>query len=297
MVISEAPARVLDENEYRDFTFGIKNNSLYVKGLMGVKIEDTEIKSVKIHTGWGSEGYWEYNESENKGMKLFDTEKRVGCNNWGEAYRFYLDYDFELFLKIDDDIVYMDLDRYDEFIEYIVRNPYNNCVFPNMVNHSVSLFYNNKHGLIPDEILFDQYKYKQHPDDLYWHHTDGQQAMKIHEYFLNNIPKFTNNTMNPVNLNGHKESICMFGILKRNYNKMFNEGLRNITIKSFYGTLYKTSLEKFDDEVYVYNWNGNVWYPRFVVCHYQFGPQMKSGLDESFLPQYKKLADEITSSK
>ncbi len=283
---------VLNQNEYKNFKISVKDNMLIVKDLMGARINDNEIKSIKIHTGYGSEGYWNYEETQNKNIKLFDTETRFGCLHWGEAYKYYLDYDFDLFIKIDDDIVYMDLDRYDEFVDYIINNPYNNCVFPNMINHSVSLFYDNKNNLIPNNILNESYINKNSPNDLYWYHTDGNNAKRIHEYFLNNISKFTSNNMHPINLDGHKESICMFGILKKNYNKIFDPSLKDKTI-FWFNNAFKTSLDSFDDEVYVYNCPNNRLYPRFVVMHYQFGPQMKNGLDESFLDQYKKLALDI----
>lgn len=294
--LTEANLEVLDENSFKNFSVEIKDSVLRVKAdryIMGIKIDDSEIKSIKIHSGNDSDGLWDYEESQNSNIKLFDTNERVGCFNWGEAYKYYLDYDFDIFLKIDDDIVYMDVERYDEFLEYILNNPYVNCVFPNMVNHSVSLYYNNKSGLIPSKILSEEYSNKKSPDDLYFYHVDGEEATKIHEYFLNNVSKFINNNMKPVNLDNHKESICMFGILKKNYDKIFDPELRDKVIKSFYNCPFKTSLEKFDDEVYVYNQKGNVLYPRFVVMHYQFGPQIQSGLSEKFLYDYKNLSKKL----
>lgn len=96
-----------------------------------------------------------------------------------------------------------------------------------------------------------------------------------------------------INLNNHKESICIFGILKKNYDKIFAPSLRDKIIKDSNGKEFKTTPEKFDDEIYVYNCQGNMFYPRFVTVHYQFGPQMRNGLDESFLNQYRKLAKNI----
>ena len=291
--ICEANTAILDENNFKNFNISIKNNTLKVQNLMGVKIDEDEINSVKIHTGYGSEGYWDYEETKNKNIKLFDTEERIGAWHWGEAYSYYLNYDFDLFLKIDDDIVYMDLERYDEFVEFLLNNPYVNCVFPNMVNHAVSVFYNNKAGLIPTEILNKEYQNRIFPDEIYCYYTDGAGAVKVHEYFLDNISKFTSNKMVPISLDGHKESICMFGILKKNFNRIFNSSLKNKIITEFYGNSFKTSLENFDDEVYVYNQEHNFLYPRFTVMHYQFGPQMKNGLDERFLSKYKELSKNI----
>ncbi len=285
---------ILSGSKYQTFKIQLENGVLRVHGLMGCQVDETEIKSIKIHSGYESEGYWDYEETQNKNIKLFDTDKRVGCLNWGEAYKYYLNHDFDVFLKIDDDIVYMDLDRFDEFIEYIVNNPSNNCIFPNMINHAVSLFYNNKYGLIPDEILNENYVNKSSADDLYWYHTDGENAGRVHQYFLENCLKFKNNEICPINLDDHKQSICMFGVLKKNFNNVFDPGfVESQIIRSFYGDFFCTSLDRFDDEVYVYNLRNNIFYPRFVACHYQFGPQMTNGLDESYLEGYRKLSLEI----
>lgn len=284
---------MIDEKKYKEFNIKVRDNRLFVGDALNTPIDENEIKSIKIHSGYGSEGYWDYEETQNKNIKLFDTEKRVGFCNWYEAYKYYLDYNFDLFLKIDDDIVYMDLNRYDEFIDYIVKNKDKNCVFPNMVNHAVSVFYNNKYGIMPGDIIGDRYANKNHPDEVYDYYIDGNIAKNVHKYFLDNISSFINNTIPAISLDNHKESICMFGILKENYNKIFSSDLKNKPLQRANGQKFKTSTDKFDDEVYVYNCKNNVLYPRFVVSHYQFGPQMKNGLDESFLAQYKELAPSI----
>ena len=114
-----------------------------------------------------------------------------------------------------------------------MNNKNKNCVFPNMVNHAISLFYNNKYALIPDDIIGDLYAKKDSPNDIYNYYAAGNTSKKVHEYFLNNISKFINNTMPVINLNNHKESICMFGILKKNYDKIFNPNLRTKIIQRF----------------------------------------------------------------
>ncbi|KAG4089041.1 hypothetical protein H8356DRAFT_1720176 [Neocallimastix lanati (nom. inval.)] len=289
---------VLNEKNYKNFKIKLSNGNLIVENFMIASVEDREIRSIKIHTGYGSSGFWDYEETQKKNIKLFDTKKRFGISNWAEPYEYYLDYDFDLFLKIDDDIVYIDLNRYDEFINYIVSNPDKNFVFPNMVNHAVSLFYNNKNGLIPNYVIGDLYAGKNSPDEIYNYYTDGNVAKKVHEYFLKNISVFINNNLAPISLDDHKESICMFGINKKNYNRSFNKtNVEKKTIRNYYGHEFKTNFKNFNDEIYVYNLNGNVLYPRFVTVHYQFGPQIKNGLDESFLSEYKKNSLENTKKK
>jgi len=192
----------------------------------------------------------------------------------------------------------MDLNRFDEFINYIISNPEKNFVFPNMVNHAVSLFYNNKNGLMPNNVIGNLYSGKNSPDEVYSYYADGNVAKKVHEYFLKKFSKFIDNNLAPINLDGHKESICMFGINKKNYNTSFNKKkVERKTIREYYGHKFKTNFKNFKDEIYIYNLNGNVLYPRFVTVHYQFGPQIKNGLNESLLAEYKKLSLENTKEK
>lgn len=299
--ICEAKTSVLKENEFVRFNFLLKNGTLKItklngdktENLMGVHTDLEHIESIKIHTGYGSKGEWDYQETRNHGVKLYDTETRFGPWHWGEAYTYYLNYDFNILYKIDDDIAYLDLDRFDEFKEFIINNPHYNFVFPNLVNHAVSLYYNNKCGLIPDEIIGEAYTNKNDPIEVYDYFKDGYTAQKVHEYFLNNINKFTHNNMNPINLNGKKESICMFGILKQNYNKIFSADIQSQALKIYNDEILHTSMESFNDEVFVYNQPENVMYPRFVATHYQFGPQIKNGLDNKHLEEYKKLSEEV----
>ena len=58
--------------------------------------------------------------------------------------------------------------------------------------------------------------------EFYYYYKDGKQAEIIHKYFLNNKFKFINNNIESINLNGQKPSICMFGILKENFIKVYN---------------------------------------------------------------------------
>ena len=66
--------------------------------------------------------YWDYKETQNKGIKLYDTKDRKS-NTWYEMYKFYLNYEYDILVKIDDDILFIDLNRFDDFINYIKDNP------------------------------------------------------------------------------------------------------------------------------------------------------------------------------
>ena len=292
--IKISKGRKIPKNKYLFYNIEIKNYIILIKEknnimdniLFKYKIEDNNFFSIKIHSEKNSENYWDYKEKKNKNYKLFDTEYRATFKNWYESYKFYLNYDFEIFLKIDDDIIYIDLNRFDEYIYFIRNNKKINITIPNLINHAVSFFYNYKYGLLPKNILETKYLNKNSSLEFYDYYTDGKQAEIIHKYFLNNKFKFINNNIESINLNGQKPSICMFGILKENFIKVY----KTSEIEKIYKKKNENNqIINFEDEVYTYQLKNNYFFPKFICVHYQFGPQMKSGLTEKLINNYKKL--------
>ena len=271
----------LSKYKYLLYTFEINNYNFSItekeKTLFNFKIEDNNFSSVKIHSEKNSENYWYYEEMKNQNIKLFDTEFRVK-SHWYEAYKYYLTYDYEILLKMDDDIVYIDINRFDEYI-YFIRNSKINITIPNLINHAVSLFYNNKYGLIPSEILNKKYANRNNSLEVYDYYNDGKQANIIHQYFLNNMNKFINNKIEPINLNGQLPSICFFGIKKKSFVKVYQ---KTFIKKARY------NIKSFDDERYAHTLYNNYLFPKFISVHYHFGPQ-RNELNETIFNYYKNL--------
>ena len=163
-------------------------------------------------------------------------------------------------------------------------------ILPNLINHAVSLFYNSKYGLVPNDILDEKYINKNHSLDIFEYYQDGKQAEIIHKYFINNINKIINNNIKPINLTGQRPSICMFGIKKKNFNNVYKT---NIIEKLYKETNKNSKIFVFPDEPYAYNFENNYLFPKFVCVHYQFGPQMKNGLDEKLILEYQKLYNNL----
>ena len=92
-------------------------------------IDENKIYSIKIKSQINAETIWDYEESINKDMKLYDSLFRKRCH-WYEAYKFYLNYNFNILIKLDDDICFFDIDRFDEFINFI-KNSKKNIKIPN----------------------------------------------------------------------------------------------------------------------------------------------------------------------
>ena len=276
---------IYNKNYFYTYIIKILNNQIIIEGeenlLIKSIVEDNNFTSIKIKSQVDGITIWDYKERFNKDIKLYDTLFRKR-GHWYEMYKFYLDYDFNILLKMDDDISFIDIDRFKEYINFI-KSTKKNITIPNLVNHAVSLYYNNKEKLVPNSLIKNIYQKRKSSLDVYYYFKDGNEAQKIHQYFFENINKFTKNNINPVQLNGQKPSICMFGITKESYNYVYNPKY-----------IYKNSVipkgYEFDDEVYTYRLRNNYLYPRFVCIHYAFGPQRDNGLKENFLDNYKKLA-------
>ena len=241
------------ETEFVKYIFKIIDNKLIIKGKNNFEIkqaiDEKYFNSIRIKSLSNSETFWDYKEVK---------------------------------MKMDDDICYLDIERFDEYINYIKISK-NNITFPNLVNHAVSVFYNNKNGLVPNSELKYRYQNRKSAWDIFDYYADGQQGKKIHEYFLNNIDKFTHNNFTPILLNGLKPSICAFGITREVYQKSY------LSTAIFPNeSMAKTYI--FGDEPYASKLLNNYLYPRFICIHFAFGYQRTSGISDSLLAIYKNLA-------
>ena len=280
----------IPNTKYLFYNIEVIDHNLLIKEnnniLFRYKIEEKILSSIKIHSEKNSENYWDYKEIKNKNFKLFDTEYRAPIKNWYEPYKYYLTYQYEILLKIDDDIIFIDVNKFDEFINFIRNNKNINVTIPNLINHAVSIFYNNKYGLLPNAILKKKYINKKNSNEIFDYYKDAKQAEIIHKYFLNNINTFINNNITPINLTNQKPRICMFGIKKENFIKVYNS--------SIIGKIYKKRNENneiigFNDEFYTFKLNNNYLFPKLICVHYQFHVQTKNGLTENLINDYKNL--------
>ena len=281
--------KVYNKKNFLKYIIQIINYNIIIKDSKNLLIknivENNNFKSIKIKSQFGAETIWDYSERFNKNIKLYDTLFRKR-GHWYEMYNFYLNYNFLILIKMDDDISFIDINRFKEYINFI-KSSKKNVTIPNLVNHAVSFYYNNKENLIPNSQILNIYKNRASSLDVYDYYRDGKSAKIIHQYFLENINKFVNNNIEPIKLNGQKPSICMFGITKESYNYVYNP-------KIIWPNLYRPRDYEFDDEVYTYRLLNNYLYPRFVCIHYAFGPQREKGLEENYLENYKNISKGYT---
>ncbi|MBV9736229.1 MAG: hypothetical protein JO209_09995 [Acidisphaera sp.] len=90
-------------------------------------------------------------------IKRFEAEGSYAVSGFGEFYHYYADrapeYATAIFVKCDDDIVYIDLDRFDRFLEFRFGRPDYFVVSANVVNNGVCAFHQRSYGAYPRELM------------------------------------------------------------------------------------------------------------------------------------------------
>ena len=159
----------------------LKNNEL----IISQKIQNNfKIQNIYFKTD-GSVGDLNYNTTQNKGFYFMDTCEK----SWKNYYNYYKDKKFEndIVIKCDDDIVFIDLYKLPNFIQFI-RNNECDLVFANIINNGVSAYFQqNKFNLIPKSLMNLEYPKGGFRGSLW---ESGNKAEKLHNYFIENYKKF-----------------------------------------------------------------------------------------------------------
>jgi hypothetical protein len=269
---------VADKNNNNNFKFIIDNNILNITKnnelLMHQRIKDNFIiQNIYFKTGYTSVGDLSYNAKQNKNFYFMDTCEK----SWRNYYNYYNDTQFEndIIIKCDDDIVFIDLYKLPKFIDFIKNNDYD-LVLANTINNGVSAYFQqNKYNLISKEIMDLEYP----PNGLcgsLW--ESGTKAEVLHNYFIQNYKKFLdyeyNNEVIPINT---RFSINFFGYKGKNWHKIKDSFIgndeHNLTVD------------------YVRNRNfNNILYSDFYVSHLSFYMQNTTGINlNSLIDKYHKL--------
>jgi len=276
---------IADGNNYNNFKVLINNNILCIiknnEVLILQNIEnDFEIKNIYFKTGHDCVGKLTYNSSENKGFYFMDTCEK----SWYNYYNYYNDKEYEndIIIKCDDDIVFIDIYKLPNFIEFIKNNEYD-LVFANIINNGVSAYFQqNKYNLIPKEVMDLEY-----PNEglcgLLW--ESGEKAEKLHNYFIENYEKFLNyeydSEIIPINT---RFSINFFGYKGKNWFKIkdcYHDDEYNLTVDYVNNKEFK-----------------NILYSDFYVSHLSFYRQIETGINlEKLINSYNKLYNTFEEKK
>jgi hypothetical protein len=268
---------VADKNNNHRFKFIIDNNILNVmkdnKVLICQKIEDNfVIKNIYFKTGHGAVGDLLYDTIQNKHFYFMDTCEK----SWKNYYNYYNDKQFEndIIMKCDDDIVFIDLYKLPKFIDFIKNNDCD-LVFANTINNGVSAYFQqNKYNLIPKELMILEYPAGGLCGSLW---ESGNKAEILHTYFIENYTKFLNYEYNNEIIKiDTRFSINFFGYKGKNWYKLkdcYSDDEYNLTVEN----------------VKKRNFN-NVLYTDFYVSHLSFYKQNQTGINiNKLISEYDKL--------
>jgi hypothetical protein len=203
--------------------------------------------------------------------------------DWKQYYDYYLRHtnNDDIVIKVDDDILYIDIQEFPMFLQTIQRNHSSESLFfPNIINNDVCGYFQQlagKHYLLEEyqHNLSGIYQHK-NPTPLTTWYMNPHKAHQIHQLFLENPlrQKITNTDLQLVSYH-NRISINFFGVSGLALKKLFR------------GMVY-------DDEVHFGMQGNHKIYLPMTVVHFQFAPQNRDGkIDANFLHQYAKLASNL----
>jgi hypothetical protein len=162
------------------------NNELYVH----YKIEEPfNINDIYIKTGYNSVGNVSYETIKNDKFYFMDTCEK----SWKNYYNYYdnINFNDDIIIKCDDDIVFIDLIKLPKFIDFIKnKGDEYDLIYANTINNSVcAYFQQNKYNLIPTNLMLLEYPHEGYCGTLW---ESGKKAEMLHNYFIENYQKFLN---------------------------------------------------------------------------------------------------------
>ncbi|MGV3548403.1 hypothetical protein [Rhizobium sp.] len=226
---------------------------------------------IMVRGGWGGT------------LELGDVRARIQrfVGNPGEQMPYWQAYDYyarrmksfqdSIFLKCDDDIVYLDIDKLGDFVEFRRTNPKYLVVSANVVNNGVCAWFQQQAGSIPASVG----DFERPPGGFggtLWLSAD--KATRLHDYFLSTKDKRLPLTEKVVDWT-ERQSINFIAWLGRD--------------------LVHMALPKGDDEKALtvdlpeLLDRPTAIYSDFMVSHLSFGPQEKGLAVERLISAYDKL--------
>jgi len=254
--LSQSTKNFIDNFDKKTITVCICENKLIVI-LNKQKIITCEIKeniiidNIFIKTGNNSSGNILYETVKNHHFYFMDTCDKT----WKNYYNYYDNAIFkdDIIIKCDDDIVFIDLNKLPQFIDFIKnKGDEYDLIYANTINNGVCAhFQQNKYELIPKDLMILEYPPEGRCGTLW---ESGEKAEILHNYFIENNQKFLNYDYNndiieitsrfSINFIGYKgnkwykiKDACLHNN-EDEYNLTFdyvkNRGFKNILYADFY---------------------------------------------------------------
>jgi len=277
---------IADGSNPNTFKFKIIENHLYIfkknEVIMSQKlINGFEIEEIYFKTGFGAIGHISYETTQNRGIYFMEPcEKQFAW--WKCYYQHYAhaDYENDVILKCDDDIVFIDLNKLPEFIQFVKNSEYD-LIYANTINNPAAAYYQQHiYGLIPEELMIiEPMPIGKVPHSLW---ESGEKAEKLHNYFIENYRQFLDREYNKevIQIN-YRYSINFFGYKGKNWHKI-------IDCYHTYDDEQVLSLDYVIDKGFV-----NVLYSDFYVSHLSFCLQHNNMNIGRLIYAYGKLFTEL----
>jgi hypothetical protein len=234
------------------------------------------VRDVYVKTGYGADGEWRFPDVGSAGEYLYHSNEEPGPG-WGSVYRFYSGgnsyYNDAVIMKCDDDIVYMQLDKLEDFLRFRVREQHYFLVSANVVNNNVCAYFQQKYGAVPRDMMELELPPGGYGGRLW---QSGELAEKLHHHFLNNPLDFERMPAEPI------------------------EWIRRLSINcvAWLGKDFSYMSRIVDDEnalsveIPAYLRRPNCIYPRFLAGHLSYYTQEASMDAANVLARYRDYADE-----
>ena len=232
-------------------------------------------------TGFGANGDWRFAEFANHPARRFvvgpESYHSGDAMFYTRAYQYYGatadEYRDDVILKCDDDIVYFDLDRLEEFIDFRRRHPEFFMASANVVNNGVCAFFQQVDGTVSDS----EDAFELPPGGLcgsLW--GEGKKAERLHRSFLRDPARFAAARGEPIVWN-QRISINYIALLGADL-PLIPDLMRDDEHDLCYGVRKRAK-------------KTNCIYPRFVASHLSFWKQDAEMNVAEMLEGYEDLAD------
>lgn len=275
---------VLSTGAANDIVFGADENGVATLRVNGVNVgqwPDINLvagASIMLRGGWGGD------------LEICDVKAPIRryIGNREERIPFWQSYAYyearlnrfsdALFLKCDDDIVYMDLDKLDAFINFRRNNPDYFVVSANVVNNGVCAYWQQQAGSLPASLG----DFERPPGGFggtLW--QSAERAVKLHEFFLG-LPEKQVPLPEKVIEWKERQSINFIAWMGQDLRHMANlrnddEHMLTVSVPEFVG-------------------RPSAIYSDFTVSHLSFGPQERGMQLEPLIEAYDVLMREKLSA-
>ncbi|WP_328712571.1 hypothetical protein [Nocardia salmonicida] len=269
---------ILSATAFRDIELSIDTTEIVLR-VDGAEIirssgaRSSDVYDIHVKTGYGADGEWRFPGAR---KFLYYTEG----DGWGQVYDLYSAcaprYEDAVFLKCDDDIVYIQLDRLADFIRFRIDQQRYFLVTANVVNNNVCAYYQQKSGAIPSSLMTLELPPGGFRGTLW---GSAELANGLHNHFLDHPNAFEQDTTIPISLSER---------LSINFVSWLGKDLSYMSAISADG----------DDErilsvdIPSYLKRPNCIYPGFVASHLSYYAQEAALDTAALMSRYRKLADE-----